>query len=205
MTPRPAPPCRAAQGGFTLIEVLVAIALMALVSLMAWRGLEQVSQAREWIDAEAQDNDMVVRVLGQLQRDVDQAYEDEQRRAGANAGLPAGLQVLRGNGAAPLLDIVRAAPDLPGQWQRVVWQVRPDGLWRYAGAAGSRYPLPTPQDGALVMPQVTALRLRAWVPGSGWADLPAPLPAAATGLDVALERRHRDVPQQFNRVLVLQQ
>ena len=30
---------RAAQAGFTLIEVLVALALMALVSLMAWRGL----------------------------------------------------------------------------------------------------------------------------------------------------------------------
>ncbi|MFP3740643.1 type II secretion system protein J, partial [Burkholderia sp. SIMBA_019] len=29
-----------AQAGFTLIEVLVALALMALVSLMAWRGLD---------------------------------------------------------------------------------------------------------------------------------------------------------------------
>jgi len=191
------------QDGFTLIEVLVAIVLMALVSLLAWRGLAQVSEAREWIDAEAQDNDMVVRVLGQLERDVDQAYIGAHT-GGPRGTLPEGVQVLRGNGSAPLLDIVRAAPEQPGMWQRVVWQLRPDGLWRYVGVAGNRYPLPAPDSGALVMPQVTALRLRAWVPGRGWAELPATLPAQATGLDIALERRHRDAAQQFNRILVLQ-
>ncbi|MCJ9713657.1 prepilin-type N-terminal cleavage/methylation domain-containing protein, partial [Bordetella hinzii] len=34
------------QQGFTLIEVLVAISLMALVSVIAWRGLQHVADAR---------------------------------------------------------------------------------------------------------------------------------------------------------------
>jgi general secretion pathway protein J len=195
-------PRRPGQGGFTLIEVLVAIALMALVSIMAWRGLDQVSRTRGRLDEQAQDNDRVVRVLGQVERDLEQAYVGAPRPAPPTGALPGGIQVRKGSGA-PLLEIVRAAPGAPGQWQRVVWQLRPDGLWRYVGAAGNRYPLPDPQAGALVMPGVTALQLRAWVPGSGWANLPADLPRTATGLDFALARQWQGSEQRLNRIVLL--
>ncbi|MCW1248228.1 prepilin-type N-terminal cleavage/methylation domain-containing protein, partial [Pseudomonas sp. SAICEU22] len=33
------------QNGFTLIEVMVAILLMTIVSLIAWRGLDGVTRA----------------------------------------------------------------------------------------------------------------------------------------------------------------
>ncbi|MBF3275981.1 prepilin-type N-terminal cleavage/methylation domain-containing protein, partial [Pseudomonas aeruginosa] len=36
---------RRRQAGFTLIEVMVAIMLMAIVSLMAWRGLDSIARA----------------------------------------------------------------------------------------------------------------------------------------------------------------
>ena len=62
------------QAGFTLIEVLVALALMALVSLMAWRGLASVSGARDLIAAQAEDTDAIVRTLGQMARDVELSY-----------------------------------------------------------------------------------------------------------------------------------
>jgi general secretion pathway protein J len=62
------------QAGFTLIEVLVALALMALVSLMAWRGLASVSGARERIEEQAEDIDAIVRTLGQMARDVELSY-----------------------------------------------------------------------------------------------------------------------------------
>ena len=35
------------QQGFTLIEVMVAIMLMALVSLIAWRGLDSIGDGSE--------------------------------------------------------------------------------------------------------------------------------------------------------------
>ena len=68
-------PARRAQLGFTLIEVLVALALMALVSLISWRGLASVSSARDWIESQAEDTDAIVRSLGQLGRDVELSYD----------------------------------------------------------------------------------------------------------------------------------
>ncbi|WP_459618327.1 PulJ/GspJ family protein [Bordetella sp. 2513F-2] len=189
-----------AQRGFTLIEVLVAVALMALVSLMAWRGLAQVATTREAIGRNAEDNDMVIRTLGQMDRDLAETYLGSG--TSVRTMLPAGVTVPPGSGA-PQLRIVRAAPGLPGWWQQVVWQLRPDGLWRYAGAPGDRYPLPEPQSGALVLPDVTAMQVRAWVPGRGWAALPAALPAPATGLDVSLQRRVGSVTRPYNRIVVL--
>ena len=191
------------QGGFTLIEVLVAMTLMALVSVMAWRGLDQIVHVRERIDEQAQDNDMIARALGQIERDLEQAYTDAPRPAPPAGALPGGIQVLKDRNA-PMLNIVRAAPGLPGQWQRVIWQLRPDGLWRRAGAPGSRYPLPDPQTGGLVMPGVTALQLRAWLPGRGWMALPSTdLPLAVAGLDVALTRQRQGRPEQYNRIVLL--
>ncbi|HEY0293768.1 MAG TPA: prepilin-type N-terminal cleavage/methylation domain-containing protein [Bordetella sp.] len=189
------------QQGFTLIEVLVAIALMALVSLLAWRGLDRVAQAHTRIDEQAQDNDMIVSVLGQLERDVQQAYVGVPRPLGADGALPGGIQMSKG--AMPSLDIVRAAPDQPGRWVHVLWQLRADGLWRYVGASGDRYPLPAPSSGALIMPNATTFHLRAWVPGRGWADLPASLAQHAAGLDIMLARQRQGAVQPFDRIVLL--
>ncbi len=42
---------RRRQAGFTLIEVMVAIMLMAIVSLMAWRGLDSIARASAHLEA----------------------------------------------------------------------------------------------------------------------------------------------------------
>ncbi|WP_370657043.1 PulJ/GspJ family protein, partial [Klebsiella pneumoniae] len=42
---------RPSQQGFTLIEVMVAIMLMALVSVIAWRGLDSVTRADQHLQA----------------------------------------------------------------------------------------------------------------------------------------------------------
>jgi len=39
------------QQGFTLIEVMVAILLMAVVSLIAWKGLDSVTRADSHLQA----------------------------------------------------------------------------------------------------------------------------------------------------------
>lgn len=59
------------QQGFTLIEVMVAILLMAVVSLIAWRGLDSVTRADSHLQASSEQSDSLLRALNQLQRDVE--------------------------------------------------------------------------------------------------------------------------------------
>ncbi|MFU2026437.1 type II secretion system protein J, partial [Bordetella avium] len=159
-----------AQQGFTLIEVLVAISLMALVSVMAWRGLRQVADARERIDSQSADTDQVMRAIGQLSRDVELAY------TGPAFDPPTTEEITLTNGirlntrqlGQPVLEIVRPDPDGAGLWQRVQWRVDGQGLWRATGMAAARMPLPQADQRVLLLPGITSLSLRAWVPGAGW-------------------------------------
>lgn len=198
-------PARAAQAGFTLIEVLVALALMALVSLMAWRGLASVSSARDWIEQEAEDTDAIVRTLGQMGRDVELSYSGPSfDSAGKDAlTLTTGLRLLRRTSGGNALELLRPDPDGNGLWQRVQWQVRADGLWRASGPSAPRSPLPAAVDGVLLLRGVRALGVRAWVPGTGWVDANASFATAPTGIEITLERGSANAPQRYIRILEL--
>lgn len=69
------------QKGFTLIEVMVAIMLMAVVSVIAWRGLDSVTRADQHLQASSEQTEVLLRALNQLQLDV-------SLRAGVELGPP---------------------------------------------------------------------------------------------------------------------
>ena len=52
--------------GFTLVEILVAISLLAVLGVMAWRGLDHVVAQRAHVDADTADTDRVLRTLAQI-------------------------------------------------------------------------------------------------------------------------------------------
>ncbi|MGE8617636.1 MAG: PulJ/GspJ family protein [Achromobacter spanius] len=205
LSPSAKRPARARQAGFTLIEVLVALALMALVSLMAWRGLASVSSARDRIEQQAEDTDAIVRTLGQMARDVELSYTGPRFDApGKDAvALTSGLRLLRQNTGGQTLELLRPDADGNGLWQRVQWQVRADGLWRASGPPAPRSPLRAAVNAVLLLPGVRVLSLRAWVPGVGWADANASFGTAPTGIEITLERGAANAPQRYTRILEL--
>jgi general secretion pathway protein J len=61
--------------GFTLIEVLVAISVMALMSLMAWRGLDGMLRSQSSLQARSDEIRGLQAGLAQWQTDLDQLAE----------------------------------------------------------------------------------------------------------------------------------
>jgi general secretion pathway protein J len=70
------PTCRRQRSqGFTLIEVLVAISLMALMGLMAWRGLDGMLRTQSSLQSRSDEIRSLQAGLAQWQTDLDQLTE----------------------------------------------------------------------------------------------------------------------------------
>jgi type II secretion system protein J len=65
--------------GFSLLELLVALGVLALLAVMGWRGLGSVLEAQAAVQAEARRWDDVQRVMQQMGRDLSLALEPPRR------------------------------------------------------------------------------------------------------------------------------
>ncbi len=102
--------------GFTLIEVMVALLILAVMSGMAWKGVDGIVKAREIADANVRRTLRLQSVMTQWQADLN-ALHDTQT-------VPA----WQFDGAA-----LRITRETPGGMQVVVWALR-SGRWvRWAG------------------------------------------------------------------------
>ncbi|MDX3908154.1 MAG: prepilin-type N-terminal cleavage/methylation domain-containing protein [Pigmentiphaga sp.] len=203
------------QGGFTLIEVMVAIALMAVVAIISWRGLENVSAMQHRLAGDADEIESIIRMLGQIERDLAMRAPDTLLDGGAESGtppkpaatLPQSLRITfkETPDASATLEIIRSDAGDPAAWQRVVWFLDGTVLRRAAGPSARQYPLPPAAGGAAILQGVTRFALRVWVPGQGWTNPPFPTTGAAfTGLELAAERRTDTGVERYRRVVVLQ-
>ena len=69
--------------GFTLIEMLIAIAILAVIAVLSWRGLDQVIRGRTTITNAMEDERVVAQLFDQMRIDARQAATDDE------AGQPA--------------------------------------------------------------------------------------------------------------------
>jgi len=101
--------------GFTLVEVLVALVIMAVIAAMGWQGVAGMSRARE-IGGAASDRTLRLQaVVGQWETDLSQVYDS-----------PPALQMPGLGFDGSSLRLLRRSE---GGVQVVVWSLR-EGVWR---------------------------------------------------------------------------
>ena len=195
------------QQGFTLIEVMVSIMLMALVSLIAWRGLDSVTRADQHLQASTEQTEALLRVLNQLQRDLSlrasvelNAPNTAQEQADKAAGLAA-VTVRSSDSKGFRLDVSRSAPVAGDGLQRVRWWLKGDTLYRAAAAPRQRYPLPAAKDGVVVLTGVSDLQVRVWEADKGWRQLSGNRQEEPLGLEFSLVRQTPQGVERYRQVV----
>ena len=98
--------------GFTLVEVLVALLIMAILSAMAWQGVDGMVRARDASQQAAERTLRLTTVIAQWEQDLSSLYD--------NPSVP----VISFDGAN-----LRLARSTPTGAQVVVWSLR-EGVWR---------------------------------------------------------------------------
>lgn len=98
--------------GFTLVEVLVALLIMAILAVMAWQGVDGMVRARDVSQESAERTLRLTTVMAQWEQDLGSLYD--------NPSVPA----IAFDGAN--LRLARVTPDGA---QVVVWSLR-EGVWR---------------------------------------------------------------------------
>ncbi|MCX7274203.1 MAG: prepilin-type N-terminal cleavage/methylation domain-containing protein [Burkholderiales bacterium] len=206
-----------ASRGFTLLEVLIALSLMAVLAVLGWRGLDSVLVTRERLTRSSADLAALSVCFTQLEEDLRRAWPVRL------LGLPVpavGFSVPQADEPAAPLQLLREPPagGVPGTVQRVSYRLRAGTLAR--GFAPWAAPAPdgtASQQGLIWQPLVTdvaSLRMRGFVAGTGWVDgaalaaqpmtpsaptggagagagqppAPALVPIVVSGLEVELER-----------------
>ncbi|GHD63029.1 type II secretion system protein J [Jeongeupia chitinilytica] len=140
------PTRRADRHGFTLLELLVALAIFSVIALVAWRGLDSVATTKLRLDAEAQSWRDLALVFDRLGDDIGQSVLRPWRDGGGQ--LQPALVGRNGDAAtsAPALELVRLARDRDPQ--HVAYRLK-DGrlellLWNALDPAATEQPTVLP-------------------------------------------------------------
>ncbi|TFF02555.1 prepilin-type N-terminal cleavage/methylation domain-containing protein [Pseudomonas sp. BCA14] len=195
------------QQGFTLIEVMVAIILMAVVSLIAWRGLDSVTRADQHLQASTEQTEALLRAVNQLQRDLSLRASVELSAPGntedgtANPAGLAAVTVRSSDSKGFRLDVIRSAPTAGEGLLRVRWWLKGDALYRAAAPARDRFPLPTAKDGVVVLTGVSDLQVRVWEMDKGWRQLSGNRREDPLGLEFSLVRQTPQGVERYRQVV----
>jgi general secretion pathway protein J len=118
------------SGGFTLVEMLVAVSLLGLLGVISWRGLDQVVALRDRVNEETVEIERIVRTIAQMERDIDMSVADVLMAAPAVASsLPYAIDITTDINRDNRVSLFRTRPESPGA-QTVVYSLRSEELVR---------------------------------------------------------------------------
>ena len=118
---------RGGEGGFTLLEMLIAMAVFAVMSLVAYQGLRAVLNADHVTREQAQRLADLQVTLSVLERDLAQVVDVTVRD---EFGDPLPPVRLRAGGEHQLMELVRAGAGGEQRLRRTAWQITERGLER---------------------------------------------------------------------------
>lgn len=193
------------QEGFTLVEMLVALTIMALISLMSWRGLDAVLHADEQLSRQARQTQALFHTLSQMGRDLELHLPAAPRPvdpSGSMAVLPASIH-WQAQGEGPAILMIERRAEAGAGTQQIQWRLQQGVLQRAIAPAGTVYPLPELGPLQNVLEQVTAWNVRIWIPARGWQSWPWPeqAGAAATGIELTVQLEGQELP--YRKVVML--
>ena len=135
---------RMAARGFTLVEVLVSLVIMAVLATTAWKGIDTLSTARQVADGNLKQTLRLQAIVTQIEADMGQVMDTFTIPAGALQFDGANLRFTRRS---------------TGGMQVVVWFLRRGQLMRWASP-------PTTRVGELERYWLSSFQLRGKEPGT---------------------------------------
>jgi general secretion pathway protein J len=172
------------DSGFTLVEVLVALVVMATMAMVAWRGLDALLKSRDIAQTNLEQSARLQSVLAQWELD---------------------LRSLQDSGSVPALSFdgasLRLTRQQPQGLQLVMWSLRSGRLYRWEGsvvqtvaalqASLERSELLLAQDNQQLLTlegidawQLYFYRDNSWSNAQSSGDIEAPKPAASAASGV---------------------
>ena len=179
--------------GFTLLELLVAISVLSVVAVIAWRGLDSLVATRERLEPEVDETRAMLVAFGQMERDLSQVANPDF------LGLAASPLNVRPADGAMMIEIARVAaavPDRATEVQTVYYRVVDGTLVRQATPPLPHFQ-PTNSDAienARLIGNVRSMDVRIWRTGVGWVGSDAGSEAAAASAAPATGGRNQPAP-----------
>ena len=150
------------QQGFTLLEIMIALAIFAVISILAWQILDGAMRTSTASDEAATKVTALQRTYNLLSRD----FYQQQARAPRNSGevfvqQQNGLEMTTLNGISGQV-----------QLERVSWTLKDKRLWRNVWAAIDGPASAQPEE-VPILSEVKALKWRFWHEGwqEKWTDV----------------------------------